>query len=97
MKKTTKEETIRIVDKLIEWKNNESKLTDPENFCSSWISYDVYEKKNIISQLVDRGELPILFSRRKINDFGKTVTAFELLDGLTRCYASDKFKGGERK
>jgi hypothetical protein len=82
---------VRIADKLIEWKKGEH-LASPENFASSWMKYDIPKRKAIIKDLVDRGELPTSFSKRKISDTGKTVTASELLDGLTRKYASDKFK-----
>ncbi len=84
-----KREINRIADKLIEWKKSE-RLTDPEGFRSSWSEYDDGKQKAIISELVERGELPISFSKRKIDGI-KTVPASEILSGLTRGFATDKF------
>lgn len=88
---TDAQDVQRIADKLVAWKGTE-RLTDPENFRSSWTEYDVDKQKAIVKELVDRGELPVSFSRMREKKNRAYLTATELLDGLTRNYANDKYK-----
>lgn len=78
-------ETTRIADKLIEWKQGE-RLTDPNNFRSSWAGWDDAKRKAIVKELGNRGELPIGMDRRK------TVTASQILEELPRRLASKRYK-----
>jgi hypothetical protein len=82
-------ETNSVVDKLIEWKNGE-RLTDmPDKFGSSWAGYDDAQRKAIVRELVDRGELPIGFERKKL--FGLR----EFFDDLTTRYSYKRYKTPE--
>jgi hypothetical protein len=81
---------VEIADKLLAWREGTPRgkypLTDPANFRSSWLGYSDELKQQIARDLVNRGELPIGLDRRSM------LTAGEVLDGLTRKHAADKFK-----
>lgn len=83
-------EVNSVVDKLLQWKNSE-RLTDPKDFRTSWMGYEDAQQQAIVRELVERGELPIGFERRK------TVTASQILEELPRRLASARYKTPKTK
>lgn len=82
---TRAREVAGVAGKLIEWSKGD-RLTDPENFRSSWSRYDAAKQKAVVAALADKGAVPLGLKMRK------TVTASDLLKDLSTKYASKRHK-----
>ncbi len=78
----TPEEIERITNKLNEWINSPLSIIPPDGFGYSWTVYPSTKCKKIVKQLVLKKLLSNNFNQRKIDDFGHSVTATELTEGI---------------